>query len=103
MPSFATLTNDFLDAEFADAPVRASGLGLTEYDDQLDDLSEAAYERRRARDTRGSSASAGRSATAHIRRGPSTATWPSASCAAVRSSRTSRSGAASPTPISTPA
>jgi len=51
MPSFATLTNDFLDAEFADAPVRASGLGLTEYDDQLDDLSEAAYERRRARDT----------------------------------------------------
>jgi uncharacterized protein (DUF885 family) len=52
MPSFADLTNDFLDAEFAESPVRASGLGLTEYDDRLDDLSEAAYERRRAADGR---------------------------------------------------
>ena len=51
MPSFAALTDEFLDTEFADAPVRASGLGLTEYDDRLDDLSEAAFERRRARDT----------------------------------------------------
>jgi uncharacterized protein (DUF885 family) len=51
MPSFATLTDSFLDAEFADSPVRASGLGLTEYDDQLDDLSETAFERRRASDT----------------------------------------------------
>ena len=50
MPSFADLSNEFLAAEFADAPVRASGLGLTEYDDQLDDLSQAAYERRRLRD-----------------------------------------------------
>ena len=51
MPSFAELSNDFLDAEFADSPVRASGLGLTEYDAQLDDLSEAAFDRRRISDT----------------------------------------------------
>jgi len=51
MPSFAQLTDHFLDAEFADSPVRASGLGLTDYDDQLDDLSEAAFERRRDADS----------------------------------------------------
>ncbi len=51
MPSFAELTNEFLDAEFADSPVRASGLGLTEYDEQLDDLSESAFERRSTTDT----------------------------------------------------
>ncbi len=50
MPSFSELANDFLDAEFADSPVRASGLGLTEYDDRLDDLSEAAFDRRRQAD-----------------------------------------------------
>ncbi|MGH2418717.1 MAG: DUF885 domain-containing protein [Candidatus Limnocylindria bacterium] len=50
MPSFADLTNEFLDAEFADYPVKASGLGLTDYDEQLDDLSEAAFERRRDTD-----------------------------------------------------
>ena len=50
MPSFAELTDEFLDAEFADSPVRASGLGLTEYDDRLDDLSEGAFERRAATD-----------------------------------------------------
>ncbi|MFN2418301.1 MAG: DUF885 domain-containing protein [Candidatus Limnocylindria bacterium] len=52
MPSFAELSNDFLEAEFADSPVRASGLGLTAYDDQLDDLSEAAFVRRRGTDAR---------------------------------------------------
>lgn len=51
MASFAELTDQFLDAEFADSPVRASGLGLTEYDDQLDDLSQAAFERRRDADS----------------------------------------------------
>jgi len=50
MPSFVELTTEFLDAEFTDSPVRASSLGLTEYDDRLDDLSEAAFERRRASD-----------------------------------------------------
>jgi uncharacterized protein (DUF885 family) len=50
MPSLAELAAEFLDAELADSPVRASQLGLTEYDDQLDDLSEAAYERRRRTD-----------------------------------------------------
>ena len=50
MPSFAELTTEFLDAEFADSPVRASSLGLTEYDEQLDDLSEGAFERRRSHD-----------------------------------------------------
>lgn len=50
MPSFAELSDEFLDAEFADSPVRASGLGLTEYDARLDDLSEAAFDRRRISD-----------------------------------------------------
>ena len=50
MPSFAELSGEFFDAELADAPVHASRLGLTEYDDQLDDLSEAAFERRRRTD-----------------------------------------------------
>jgi uncharacterized protein (DUF885 family) len=50
MPSFSQLTDDFLTAEFADSPVRASALGLIEYDEQLDDLSEAAFERRGAAD-----------------------------------------------------
>jgi uncharacterized protein (DUF885 family) len=50
MPSFDELTNEFLDTEFADSPVRASGLGLTEYDELLDDLSDAAFERRRRAD-----------------------------------------------------
>ena len=50
MPSFAELSGEFFDDELADAPVHASRLGLTEYDDQLDDLSEAAFERRRRTD-----------------------------------------------------
>jgi uncharacterized protein (DUF885 family) len=50
--TFAELTDEFLDAEFDESPVRASGLGLTAYDDRLDDLSEAAHERRRAADSR---------------------------------------------------
>jgi uncharacterized protein (DUF885 family) len=50
MPSFAELSNEFLDAEFADSPVRASSLGLTAYDGLLDDLSEGAFDRRRAAD-----------------------------------------------------
>lgn len=51
MPSFTELTNEFLDAEFAESPVRASSLGLTEYDERLDDLSEAAFARRSAGDS----------------------------------------------------
>lgn len=50
MPSFAELTDEFLNDEFAESPVRASGLGLTAYDEQLDDLSEAAFERRTTAD-----------------------------------------------------
>jgi uncharacterized protein (DUF885 family) len=50
MPSFGEMSAEFLDAEFAESPVRASSLGLTEYDDRLDDLSEAAFDRRRAAD-----------------------------------------------------
>jgi uncharacterized protein (DUF885 family) len=50
MSSLAELADEFLDAEFADSPVRASSLGLTEYDEQLDDLSETAFERRRMAD-----------------------------------------------------
>ena len=50
MPSFTELTEEFLQAEFDESPVRASSLGLTEYDDRLDDLSESAFERRRVAD-----------------------------------------------------
>ncbi len=50
MASFAELTEEFLQREFEESPVRASGLGLTEFDDRLDDLSEIAFERRRAAD-----------------------------------------------------
>jgi uncharacterized protein (DUF885 family) len=48
--SFANLTDEFFAAELEASPVRASGLGLTEYDEQLDDLSQAAFERRRSSD-----------------------------------------------------
>ena len=50
MPSFADLSAEFLEAEWAQSPVRASSLGLTEHDDRLDDLSAAAFERRRVDD-----------------------------------------------------
>ena len=50
MPSFTALVDSFLAQEFEDSPVRASSLGLTEYDDRLDDLSEASILRRNQRD-----------------------------------------------------
>ena len=50
MPSFADLSAEFLEAEWAESPVRASSLGLTEHDDRLDDLSESAFERRQMAD-----------------------------------------------------
>ena len=50
MPPFAELTDEFLGEEFEDSPVRASALGLTEYDERLDDLSEPAIARRARRD-----------------------------------------------------
>jgi uncharacterized protein (DUF885 family) len=46
---FAALCREFLGEEYAAAPVMASGLGLTEFDARLDDLSEAAFEERRRR------------------------------------------------------
>ena len=48
MSAFSDLTSQFLAEEYAARPVMASGLGLTEYDDQLDDQSEAAFEARQA-------------------------------------------------------
>ena len=45
---FSALAGDFLAEQYADHPVRSSGMGLTEFDDQLDDLSGAAFERRAA-------------------------------------------------------
>jgi uncharacterized protein (DUF885 family) len=45
-PSFSDLVQDFLAEQYAAHPVRSSGMGLTEYDDQLDDLSGDAFERR---------------------------------------------------------
>jgi len=47
---FADLAMSFLKEEYEDSPVRASALGLTAYDEKLDDVSAAAFERRRASD-----------------------------------------------------
>ena len=47
-PTFAALARDFLAEQYEQHPVRSSGMGLTQYDDQLDDLSGEAYERRAA-------------------------------------------------------
>ncbi len=49
VPSFSDLARQFLDEEHAANPVRASYLGLTEFDDKLDDLSEAAIQADAAR------------------------------------------------------
>jgi uncharacterized protein (DUF885 family) len=48
MTDFAALVDEFLDEEFAASPTFASALGLTEYDDKLDDLSAEAFEQRDA-------------------------------------------------------
>ena len=48
--SFAELADRFLKEEFKTSPVAASALGLTEYDERLDDLSAAAIERKEASD-----------------------------------------------------
>ena len=45
MSSFTDLTETFLAEEFAASPVLASSLGLTAYDEQLDDLSAEAFRR----------------------------------------------------------
>ena len=51
MPSpFATLAERFLAEEFEASPVLASGLGLTEYDERLDDLSASAIGAKEAGD-----------------------------------------------------
>jgi uncharacterized protein (DUF885 family) len=52
MTGFDDLVDEFLREEFEESPVAASGLGLIEYDDRLDDLSAAALERREARAAR---------------------------------------------------
>jgi uncharacterized protein (DUF885 family) len=46
--AFSDLVGEFLAEQYAAHPVRSSGMGLTEYDDKLDDLSGAAFERRAA-------------------------------------------------------
>jgi uncharacterized protein (DUF885 family) len=48
--SFSDLAAEFLTEYHAEHPVQASALGLAAYDDLLDDLSAAAFERRRASD-----------------------------------------------------
>jgi uncharacterized protein (DUF885 family) len=47
-PSFADLVQEFLAEQYAAHPVRSSGMGLTEFDDQLDDVSGEAFEGRAA-------------------------------------------------------
>jgi uncharacterized protein (DUF885 family) len=48
--AFGSLVDTFLKEEYEDSPTLASSLGLTEYDERLDDTSAAAFERRRASD-----------------------------------------------------
>ena len=45
-PSFANLVQQFLAEQYETHPVRASGMGLTDFDDRLDDLSGQAFEAR---------------------------------------------------------
>jgi uncharacterized protein (DUF885 family) len=47
-PVLAATLHDLLDADFAASPVAASGYGLTDYDERLDDLSADAFRRRDA-------------------------------------------------------
>jgi len=47
---FATLVSSFLKEEYEDSPTMASSLGLTEYDERLDDTSAGAFRRRVASD-----------------------------------------------------
>ena len=49
MSAFTDLTETFLQEEFAESPVLASSLGLTGYDDKLDDLSATAFKRHEER------------------------------------------------------
>ena len=44
--SFASLVDTFLKEEYDDSPTLASSLGLTEYDERLDDTSAAAFQKR---------------------------------------------------------
>jgi uncharacterized protein (DUF885 family) len=46
VPDFSSLVDEFLQNEFETSPTLASSLGLTQYDNQLDDLSAAAFEKR---------------------------------------------------------
>ncbi len=46
------LVDAFLKREYEESPVRASGLGLTDYDEKLDDVSAEAFERRKAEDAK---------------------------------------------------
>jgi uncharacterized protein (DUF885 family) len=49
MSSFSEQVDTFLKEEFAESPVLASSLGLTEYDERLDDLSADAFRRHEER------------------------------------------------------
>src|SRR6185369_13748957 len=48
MTDFAALVDQFLDEEFEASPTMGSALGLTQYDDKLDDLSAEALQKRDA-------------------------------------------------------
>jgi hypothetical protein len=46
--ALGSLVDEFLRNEYETSPVTASGLGLTEYDERLDDMSRASFEKREA-------------------------------------------------------
>jgi hypothetical protein len=48
LPAFTDLVEEFLLEHHAEHPVQSSTLGLTDYDNLLDDVSAAGFERRRA-------------------------------------------------------
>jgi hypothetical protein len=48
LSAFADLVDEFLREHHAEHPVQSSTLGLTDYDNLLDDVSAAGFERRRA-------------------------------------------------------
>src|SRR6188474_1511746 len=48
MTDFNQLVDDFLKNEYETSPVAATALGLTDYDERVDDMSESAYRKRDA-------------------------------------------------------
>jgi len=75
MADFDQLIDEFLRQEFEDSPVSASGLGLTEFDDRLDDLRPRPSTAGRPGPPTGAAVSVPCRTTTSRRRSGSIATW----------------------------